>query len=164
MELALAADTMFAFGEQGQIGGKPMVRYLLSAAILLLPISRVAQAGPEQAVQTRILVKSTAAWNGRAYEKFGEGRPELTVTRVTIPPHTRLPWHSHPMPSIGYILSGHITVEDRATGRKKVFRAGEAIPEQVNVAHRGSTDDEPVVIVVTYAGTAGQPTSVPIHP
>jgi quercetin dioxygenase-like cupin family protein len=68
------------------------------------------------------------------------------------------------MPNVGYILSGHITVEDRATGLKKIFRAGEAIPEQVNAAHRGSTDDEPVVIIVTYAGTAGQPRSVPIGP
>jgi quercetin dioxygenase-like cupin family protein len=65
------------------------------------------------------------------------------------------------MLSVGYILSGHITVED-ATGRKKIFRAGEAIPEQVNAAHRGTTDDEPVVIIVTYAGTVGQPTSVPM--
>src|SRR6187551_220656 len=117
-----------------------MVRYLLSAAVLLLPVSGVAQAGPDQAVQTKVLVKSTAAWNGRAYEKYGEGRPELTVTRVTIPAHTQLSWHTHPMLSVGYILSGHITVEDRATGRKKIFRAGEAIPEQVNAAHRGSTD------------------------
>ena len=141
-----------------------MVRCPLPAAILLLLTAPVAQAATAQGVQTKVLVKSTAAWNGREYEKFGDGRPELTVTRVTIPAHTRLPWHTHPMPNVGYILSGHITVEDRATGQKKIFRAGEAIPEQVNAAHRGTTDDEPVVIVVTYAGTAGQPTSVPIGP
>lgn len=136
-----------------------MARYFLLAAILLMPMG----AGAEQ-VQTQILVKSAAAWNGRDYEKYGEGRPELTVTQVTIPAHTQLPWHTHPMPSVGYILSGHITVEDRATGRKKIFRAGAAIPEQVNAAHRGTTDDEPVVIIVTYAGTAGQPTAVPVRP
>ena len=142
-----------------------MVRYSLPAAILpLLLIAGSAQAATTQGVQTKVLVKSTAAWNGRTYEKYGEGRPELTVTQVTIPAHTRLPWHTHPMPNVGYILSGHITVEDRATGQKKIFRAGEAIPEQVNAAHRGTTDDEPVVIIVTYAGTAGQPTSVPIGP
>jgi len=141
-----------------------MVRCPLPAAILLLLTAPVAQAATAQGVQTKVLVKSTAAWNGREYEKFGDGRPELTVTRVTIPAHTRLPWHTHPMPNVGYILSGHITVEDRATGQKKIFRAGEAIPEQVNAAHRGTTDDEPVVIIVTYAGTAGQPTSVPIGP
>ena len=141
-----------------------MGKHFLPLTILLLLIAGVAQAETEQAVQTEPLVKSTAAWNGRAYEKFGEGRPELTVVRVTIPPHTRLPWHTHPMPNVGYILSGHITVEDRATGQKKIFRAGEAIPEQVDAAHRGLTDDEPAVIIVTYAGTAGQPTSVPVNP
>jgi len=46
----------------------------------------------------------------------------------------------------------------------EIFRAGEAIPEQVNAAHRGTTDDEPVVIIVTYAGTVGQPMSVPARP
>jgi len=140
-----------------------MVKYFLSVAILLL-VGGIAQARTKEAVQTRVLVKSTTAWNGRSYEKYGEGRPELTVVRVTIPAHTRLPWHMHPMPNVGYILSGHITVEDRATGRKKVFREGEAIPEQVNAAHRGLTDDEPVVIIVTYAGTAGQARSVPAPP
>ena len=139
-----------------------MIR-LLSATILLL-VAGPAQAAMEQVVQSSILVKSTTAWNGRAYERFGEGRPELTVAKVTIPPHTRLPWHSHPMPSVGYILSGHITVEDRETGRKKLFKAGEAIPEQVGAAHRGLTDDEPVVIIVTYAGTSGQPLSAPAGP
>jgi quercetin dioxygenase-like cupin family protein len=141
-----------------------MGKHFLPLTILLLLIAGVAQAETEQVVQTELLVKSTAAWNGRAYEKFGEGRPELTVVKVTIPPHTRLPWHTHPMPNVGYILSGHITVEDRATGQKKIFRAGEAIPEQVDAAHRGLTDDEPAVIIVTYAGTAGQPTSVPVNP
>ena len=140
-----------------------MVKYFLSVAILLL-VGGIAQARTKEAVQTRVLVKSTTAWNGRPYEKYGEGRPELTVVRVTIPAHKRLPWHMHPMPNVGYILSGHITVEDRATGRKKVFREGEAIPEQVNAAHRGLTDDEPVVIIVTYADTAGQARSVPAPP
>lgn len=141
-----------------------MVKYFLPVAILsLVATGSIAQTGAEK-VETKLLVKSAAAWNGRAYEKFGEGQPELTVTRVTIPAHTRLPWHTHPMPNVGYILSGHITVEDRASGRKKIFRAGEAIPEQVNAAHRGTTDDEPVVIIVTYAGTVGQRTSEPVSP
>jgi len=147
-----------------EVGGNCMTRTLLLATLSLLVGGEFAQAGLEQALETKILVKSTAAWNGRAYDKYGDGRPELTVARVTIPAHTRLPWHTHPMPNVGYILSGHITVEDRATGRKKLFRAGEAIPEQVNAAHRGSTDNEAVVILVTYAGVAGQPRSVPVGP
>ena len=148
----------------GNLGGIRMSRHSLFVAIALLWMGGNARSETPPAVQSHLLVKSTTAWNGRAYEKYGEGRPELTVVRVTIPAHTRLPWHMHPMPNVGYILSGHITVEDRATGRKKLFRAGEAIPEQVNAAHRGLTDDEPVVIVVTYAGTVGQPTSMPIGP
>jgi quercetin dioxygenase-like cupin family protein len=141
-----------------------MISQPLSATMFLLLAAAPARAAPEQAVQSTILVKSTTAWNGKAYERYGDGHPEMTVARVTIPPHTSLPWHSHPMPSVGYILSGHITVEDRATGRRKLFKAGQAIPEQVGAAHRGLTDDEPVVIIVTYAGTSGQPLSAPAGP
>ena len=139
-----------------------MIRHLIWVATSLLLTALVAQAQPE--VQTQFLVKSATAWNGKVYKGYPEGRPELTVAKVTIPARTRLPWHSHPMPTVGYILSGHITVEDRATGRRKTYRAGEAIPEQVDAAHSGTTDDEPAVIVVTYAGTAGQSLSVPIRP
>ena len=83
------------------------------------------------------------------------GQAELTVLHLTIPAHTTLPWHKHPMPNAAYILSGHMTVEDRATGKKRVIKAGEALTEQIGTEHRGITDEEPCSVVVTYAGTPG---------
>lgn len=112
-------------------------------------------------VQTDVLIKSDTAWNGTTYEPYAGGVPELTVLRMTIPPHTTLSWHTHPMPNAAYILSGQLTVEDRATGHTKVTLAGQAFAEQVGTEHRGYTGDEACVAIVTYAGTRGVPTSVP---
>lgn len=115
---------------------------------------------PQPAVKAEVLVKSSEAWNGQPYGRYPEGQAELTVLRLTIPAHTTLPWHKHPMPNAAYILSGQLTVEDRATGKKHVMKAGEAFNEQVGTEHRGITDDEPCSVIVTYAGTSGMPTSI----
>ena len=120
-----------------------------------------AAADHPSAAKVEVLVSSDAAWNGKPYESYPAGRPQLTVVRITIPPHTTLPWHTHPTPNAGYILSGHLTVEDRATGLKRTVKAGEALNEEVGAEHRGSTDDEPCVLVVTYSGTSGVPISIP---
>ncbi|WP_139211316.1 hypothetical protein [Azotobacter beijerinckii] len=64
---------------------------------------------------------------------------------MTIPADTTLPWHTHPMPNAADILSGQITVEERATGRKRVIRAGQAFNESVDYVHRGHTGPESTV-------------------
>lgn len=107
------------------------------------------------------LVCSEESWNGKKYEKYPEGTPQLTVVRMTIPARTSLPWHTHPMPNAAYILSGQMTVEELATGRTRTIRAGEAFPESVDDTHRGTTGDEETVVIVTYASVAGLPLSVP---
>jgi len=47
-----------------------------------------------------------------------------------------------------------------STSWKRVVRTSEAVIEQVGAEHRGFTDDEPCVVIVTYAGTPGMPRSV----
>lgn len=83
------------------------------------------------------------------------------MLKMTIPARTALPWHTHPIPNAAYVLSGSITVEDKASGRKQTFHAGEALAEEVGQVHRGVTGDEPAVLVITYSGTHGTPTFVP---
>jgi len=80
------------------------------------------------------------------------------VAKITIPAHSELPWHSHPMPSFAYVLSGEITVEDDK-GNKKHFTAGEVMPETVHTAHRGIVGDQPATFIVFYAGSKGMPLS-----
>jgi quercetin dioxygenase-like cupin family protein len=64
------------------------------------------------------------------------------------------------MISAAYVLSGHLTVEKKDTGERKVVRTGEALAETVETTHRGFTTDEAVELIVFYAGRVDLPVSV----
>jgi quercetin dioxygenase-like cupin family protein len=112
--------------------------------------------------RTTVLVKATSSWNDIRYEGYPAGQPELTTVRMTIPANSKLHWHRHLMPNTAYIISGELTIEERGTGRKATYHAGQAFAESVDNVHRGVTGKEPVVVIVTYAGSQGQPLSVPV--
>jgi len=112
--------------------------------------------------QRDILVQADGSWNGKAYTHYPTGQPELTMLKVTIPANTALPWHTHPFPNAVYVLSGTLTLEDRDSGKSKVFHRGDAFAESVDDVHRGVAWDEPTVLLITYAGTPGVPTSIPV--
>jgi pimeloyl-ACP methyl ester carboxylesterase/quercetin dioxygenase-like cupin family protein len=112
--------------------------------------------GPVSVVRLR----SDTAWNGTQYQTYPTGRPQLTVVRYSIPPHSSLPWHRHDAPNTAFVISGSITLQSIA-GVEHVFRAGDAFAESVGDEHRGFTGDERAEIVCTYAGVAGVPLSVP---
>lgn len=114
------------------------------------------------APQHTLVLQSGNAWNGQPYENYPEGKPQLTVMRMSLPAHSELPWHTHPMPNSAYILSGRLTIEDKASGETYSVVAGEALNETLNSAHRGVTGEEPAELVIFYAGTEGQPLSVPL--
>ena len=116
----------------------------------------------ESHIEIQELLRTDASWNGAAYGAYPEGVAEPVVARITIPAHRELTWHSHPMPSFAYILSGAITVEDDK-GNKKHFTAGEVMPETVHTAHRGVVGDQPATFIVFYAGTKGMPLSQPAN-
>ena len=132
---------------------------MIATACCLLTASGGVRA---QSVEKETLLQSDHAWNGSSYPSYASGQPQLTMLKLTIAPHTTLPWHTHPEPNAAYILSGSLTVQDRVSGKSKTFHAGQAFAETVNDEHRGVNDgDEPTVVVVTYAGVVGMPTSVP---
>ncbi|MGC1424541.1 MAG: alpha/beta hydrolase domain-containing protein, partial [Terracidiphilus sp.] len=111
-------------------------------------------------IEIQELLRTDASWNGIAYGAYPVGVAEPVVAKITIPAHKELTWHSHPMPSFAYVLSGEITVEDDK-GNKKHFTAGEVMPETVHTAHRGFVGDQPATFIVFYAGTKGMPLSQP---
>jgi quercetin dioxygenase-like cupin family protein len=111
---------------------------------------------------TTLLLKATCSWNDIDYGAYPAGQPELTTVRMTIPANSKLHWHKHLMPNTAYIVSGELTVEERETGRTATYRAGQSFAESVDNVHRGVTGEEPVVAIVTYAGTQGQPLSIPV--
>ncbi len=132
--------------------------WLLSAAAALS--AHAATGAAVAAGKREILLQAQQSWNGLRYPHYPASQPEITMIRLTIAPHTALPWHTHPVINAGYVLSGTLTLHDRASGATRVFHQGEAFAESVDAEHRGESGDEPTVLLLTYAGTPGTPTSV----
>jgi quercetin dioxygenase-like cupin family protein len=144
-----------------------MIRYRIAALTVSLAVTSLsgaygqAGAGKVATAQRQVLLQADQSWNGKPYTQYPKGRPELTTLKVTLAAHTVLPWHTHPFPNAGYVLSGTLTLHDKASGKTRVVHQGEAFAESVDDVHRGEAGDEPVVLLITYAGTPGVPTSIP---
>ena len=65
------------------------------------------------------------------------------------------------MISAAYVLSGQLVVQKRATGQRKVIRAGQALAESVNAIHRGYTTEQAAELMVFSATWVGLPLSIP---
>jgi len=137
------------------------MRYALLAC-LLLPLAHEALAGDEKAtVKAETLLATGTSWDGEVYKAYPGGAPELSIVKMTIPAHTALSWHEHPMPNAAYILSGTLTVE-KYDGAKKTIHAGQALAEMADSIHRGVTGNTPVTLVAFYAGANGLGVTKPI--
>jgi quercetin dioxygenase-like cupin family protein len=77
-----------------------------------------------------ILLQTTQSWNGKSYAHYPTGQPQLTTIKLTIAPHTALPWHTHPYPNVVYVLSGSLTLHDKVSGKTQVVRQGQAVGNQ----------------------------------
>src|SRR5271168_2810714 len=82
----------------------------------------LAQSGPQNVANghREILLQTTQSWNGKPYTHYPTGQPQLTTIKLTIAPHTALPWHTHPYPNVVYVLSGSLTLHDKASGKTQV--------------------------------------------
>src|ERR1700709_385726 len=123
----------------------------------------VAREGPATTATAKreTLLQTTQSWNGKPYTHYPAGQPQLTTIKLTIAPRTALPWHTHPFPNVVYVLSGTLTLHDTTSGKTQVVHQGQAVGESVDDVHRGESGDEAAVLLITYAGTPGVPTSVP---
>ncbi|AOX16076.1 cupin domain-containing protein [Kozakia baliensis] len=134
----------------------------IAATIALAFTAPAAFAQNSASAHADILLKENHSWNGTAYTHYPTAPPQLTTLKLTIPPHTALPWHIHPFPNAGYVLEGQLTIQDKATGKERTFKQGEAFAESVDDPHRGVSGDTQTVLLLTYAGTKGSPTSIPL--
>jgi quercetin dioxygenase-like cupin family protein len=124
------------------------------AGCLLMPLVKAAPS-----VQVETLLRSATSWDGQLYQAYPDGQPELSILKMTFPANSELSWHTHPMPNAAYVVSGELTVQKKETGEKKTLTAGQVLPEMVNQLHRGFTGDQPVELIVFYAGVKGMPLS-----
>ncbi|OYX24170.1 MAG: hypothetical protein B7Z16_00990 [Algoriphagus sp. 32-45-6] len=105
---------------------------------------------------SELLIESHLSWNGDSLPSYPAGNPKISIVKVTIPPHSELPNHYHPVINAGIMLKGELTVIDEK-GNTLHLKAGDPIIEVVDVVHYGKNEgDEPVEIVVFYAGTEGK--------
>jgi quercetin dioxygenase-like cupin family protein len=108
--------------------------------------------GATQGVESETLVKSTQSWDGSVLPAYPKEAPEISVLKITIPAHTTLPLHKHPIINVGYMVKGTLKVVSDEN-KTLILKAGDAIIEVVDKWHYGVNEgDEPVEIVVVYAG------------
>jgi quercetin dioxygenase-like cupin family protein len=144
-------------GVIAQISTRSVQMLLIVTVAIALVQKATARENRQAAVQTQTLLSASSSWDGEAYQSYTSGRPELSVLKIILAPHTQLEWHSHPMPSAAYIVAGELTLERKKDGKKQHFTAGQAVCETVDTFHRGIAGSEPLVLIVFYAGSTGMP-------
>jgi quercetin dioxygenase-like cupin family protein len=104
------------------------------------------------------LLKTTSTWEGGAII-YPEGKAEVTSFKLKIEEGEVTKFHCHPVPTLGYILKGHVEVETK-DGKKTILKEGESAVEVLRTVHRGKAVGGPVEIVVFYAGATNLPNTV----
>lgn len=136
------------------------LRKLLSILCLTLLLANNVSAADANGVGVKVLAKSGSSWDGKVLPPYTNGKPEITILKITIPPGAVLPMHKHAVINAGVLLSGELTVvtEDGSTLHLK---AGEALVEVVNTWHSGkNAGNIPAEIMVFYAGAMDVPITV----
>lgn len=112
------------------------------------------------AVKVTPLLKTKLDAAGRPLAYPTDGPAEITAVLVEIPPGGRTGWHKHPLPCVGYILEGQLTVT-LIDGRVNALKAGEAVAETVDLEHEGvNPGPGPAKLVMFVLGTEGKPFTV----
>ncbi|SIN66887.1 cupin domain-containing protein [Algoriphagus halophilus] len=105
--------------------------------------------------ESEILISSELSWNGTIIPDYPEGKPKISILKITIPPGSSLPKHIHPVINAGVLTKGELFVEDEF-GNQLNMKAGDPIIEVVNTVHYGENRGTiPAEIIVFYAGSEG---------
>ncbi len=137
-----------------------IMRALLWCFGLMMLFAGTVQARAPHAATVEVLVKSSSSWNGDLLPEYPDGRPEVTILRIAIPPGVRLPLHMHPVINAGIMTKGKLTVMT-ADGQVLHLRTGDPVVEVVDTWHYGKNESGEVAeIVVFYAGIQGKPITV----
>jgi hypothetical protein len=115
------------FLADGVDDGEPML-------VIVILLSTLFQHGKgtrndQPGVRTETLLRSSASWDGEAYKSYLTAQPELSIVKITLPPHAKLEWHSHPMPSAAYIVAGELTLERKKMARSAILPLDRRFPK-----------------------------------
>ena len=140
--------------------GEKMVKKFSLAICFILLVTTHVWAQEENTFKVDVLAKTGASWDGRQLPIYKEGKPEITILRIQIPPKAQLPLHKHPVINAGVMLKGELTVVTEKK-EKLHLKAGDAIVEVVDKWHYGKNEgDGPAEIIVFYAGVEGIPITI----
>ncbi|WP_367394305.1 cupin domain-containing protein [Pseudomonas sp. X4] len=114
---------------------------------------------PGQAT-SQVLHRATGSWDGTPYRDYPEGRPVLSLVKVSIPAHTTLGWHCHQALNLGYLAEGTLEVETR-DGKRTSLVAGQTLAELQGEVHRGHTTRQPATVMVFHASNEDLAFSTP---
>ncbi|WP_143493359.1 MULTISPECIES: gamma subclass chorismate mutase AroQ [unclassified Pseudomonas] len=114
---------------------------------------------PGQAT-SQVLHRATGSWDGTPYRNYPEGRPVLSLVKVSIPAHTTLGWHCHQALNLGYLAEGRLEVETR-DGKRTSLVAGQTLAELQGEVHRGHTTGQPATVMVFHASNEDLAFSTP---
>lgn len=114
---------------------------------------------PGQAT-SQVLHRATGSWDGTPYLDYPEGRPVLSLVKVSIPAHTTLGWHCHQALNLGYLAEGRLEVETR-DGKRTSLVAGQTLAELQGEVHRGHTTAQPATVMVFHASNEDLAFSTP---
>ena len=136
-----------------------MKKFLFAVCLTLL-LTGNSWALDNGAVTVDVLTKATSSWNGATLPSYLTGQPEVTILKISIPPHFQLPLHQHPVINAGILLKGELTVLTQE-GKTLHLKAGDPIVEVVNTWHYGINEGNgPAEIIVFYAGVQGKPITI----
>jgi quercetin dioxygenase-like cupin family protein len=136
---------------------------LVLAALAGFLSARVADAEAPAVPRLTSLLSSSRTIAGETVS-YPMGAPaRITATIVTLPPGAETGWHTHGVPTFGYMLEGELTVDYGEQGRR-TYRAGDGLLEAISVAHNGrNTGAAPMRILAVFMAAEGLPTSVPVR-
>lgn len=103
------------------------------------------------------LLQTTVNSPGQPIAYPQNGTPEVTALLVEMAPGEETGWHQHPVPLLGYLLTGELTVY-QISGEKRIVRTGEVSLESVNVIHNGVNEGAlPLRMIVFVVGLKDVP-------
>ena len=123
-----------------------IARILVLAVLICLDSTSGNATEPPPVQADNLLRESIAGVDGK----------EIIVSRVSIPPHTELPWHWHPGEEFFYVIEGSVTLKRR--GEPDLLAGtGDAQNIAARVIHTGSTGEQGAELVIFRVHAAGEP-------
>jgi len=130
---------------------------LTLAATIMLPPATAQDAG----YPATALLSTGRSIVGETIRYPETGPAHITASIVVLAPGAKTIVHRHGVPLFAYILEGELTVDYGAHG-VRVYRAGQAFMEAMEVAHFGiNHGTQPVRILAVYMGAKGAEDVIP---